>query len=50
MLISYFLFAVGTGVSLKDIRNSLLDKFPELKEVGIHRDATHFLMAPPRKN
>ena len=38
------------GVSLKDIRNHLLDKFPELKEVGIQRDAIHFLMALPRKN
>ena len=38
------------GISLKDIRNHLLNKFPELKEVGIQRDAIHFLMAPPWKN
>ena len=38
------------GVSLKDTRNHLLDKFPELKEVVIQRDAIHFLMALPRKN
>ena len=38
------------GVSLKNIRNHLLDQFPELKEVGIQRDTIHFLMAPPRKN
>lgn len=40
----------GTGVSLEDIRQHLLDSVPGLKERGISKDAVHHLMVAPRKN
>ena len=41
---------VGTGVSLKNIRDHVLKVVPGLRDVGIGRDSIHLLMKPPRKN
>jgi hypothetical protein len=40
----------GTGVTLKDLRQHLLQNIPGLKEHGISRDTIHHLMVAPRKN
>ncbi len=40
----------GTGVTLKDMKQHLLDNVPGLKEHGISLDTIHHLMVAPRKN
>ena len=40
----------GTGVTLKDLKQHLLDTVPGLKEHGISVDTVHHLMVAPRKN
>ena len=40
----------GTGVSLKQIREYVMNEVPGLRDKGISRDTIHFLLAPPRKN
>ena len=40
----------GTGVTLKDLQQHLLDHVPGLKEHGISRDTLHHLMVVPKKN
>ena len=40
----------GTGVTLRDLKQHLLDTVPGLKEHGISVDTVHHLMVAPRKN
>ena len=40
----------GTGVTLRDLKQHLLDTVPGLKDHGISVDTVHHLMVAPRKN
>jgi hypothetical protein len=40
----------GTGVTLKDLQQQLIDNVPGLKQHGISRDTIHHLMVAPKKN